>query len=128
VDLPDDAVVIRFRPTAPDSVLANAAKEARRTGAYRLSVFADKPRPGESQEDVIHRLLAASELAGIPADSNPKYYVCTQAAELISRNLTLWKDEDDDEVAEHYSVDLGDDPSVADAERFLDAFDEGRRR
>jgi hypothetical protein len=128
-DVPDDAVVIRFRPIDPQSVLNSAEKEARRTGGrWGASVFADVPRPGESQEDVIARLLVASELSGIDPKGNRKYFVCAQAKELLDRGFTFWKDEDDDELQEHYSVVLGESPSVDDAVRFLEPFGEGRRR
>lgn len=128
-DVPEDAVVIRFRPTDPQSVLNSAEKEARRTGGrWAASVFADRPEPGESQEQVIARLLSASELSGIDPGKNARYFVCTQAKELLDRGFTFWKDEDDDELREHYSVVLGESPTLEDAVNFLGAFGEGRKR
>jgi hypothetical protein len=55
--------VIRFRPTDPDRVLASAAKEYRRTGHYRLSVFAGTLAPGEDEAALQDRLLRAAELS-----------------------------------------------------------------
>lgn len=129
VDLPGDAIVIRFRPTTPESVLRSAEKEARRTdGRFGLSVFAAVAREGETSQEVISRLLKASELGGIDCESNPKYFVCTRAGELLSRGFTFCKDGDDDEVAEHYTVDLGAEPSLDDVGRFLEVFGPGVRR
>lgn len=49
-EVPEDALVIRFRPTAPDRALASAEKEYRRIGRHRLSVFADVARAEESED------------------------------------------------------------------------------
>jgi hypothetical protein len=118
-----DALVIRFRPTDPVRVLEWAAKEHRRTGHYRLSVFAAVPVAGETVEAVQARLLKASELAGIDPENNPKYFVCTQARQLLDRRFTFWKDDDDpDEPAEHFSVDLGEAPTLEDVQLFLEQF------
>lgn len=128
VTLPDDAIVIRFRPTEPDAVLNWAGKEHRRTGHYRLSVFADAPREGEDEDAVIARLLVASELAGIDPQRNRKLFVCTRASKLADLGFTFHKDEEDDEVSEHYSVDLGLSPNLDDAVRFLSPFEPVERR
>ena len=125
--LPDNAIVIRFRPTMPESVLNWARKEYRRTGRYRVSVFADAPREGEDDQAVIDRLLKVSQLMGIDPCGNKKFYVCARASELADRGFTFHKDGDEDEADEHYSVDLGADPSVDDVVRFLDPFEERRR-
>jgi hypothetical protein len=117
-----DAVVIRFRPTDPSAVWQWAAKEYRRTGGYRLSVFADVRRGQESEQDVIDRLLQVSELAGIDPEKNKKYCLCTAASGLLDLGFTFWKDEDDDELDEHYSVDLGTDAVPEDVEKFLGVF------
>ncbi len=128
VALPADAVVVRFRPTDPEKVLEWARKEFRRTGHYRLSVFADARRGDEDEAAVIRRLLAVSELVGLDPSRNPRYYVCA-ASDLQALNFAFYKDEDDDEPEQHYSVDLGNDPT-ADVVRFLGAFGPpgGRRR
>ncbi|MEX1276573.1 MAG: hypothetical protein WEA75_06715 [Acidimicrobiia bacterium] len=124
------AIVIRFRPTNPESVLAWAQKEHRRTGYFRLSVFADVAGPGEDDDAVIQRLLDASELAGVDPGGNKKFYVCTNASELLGLGFTFHKDEEEGESSEHWSVDIGADPSGDDALRFLSPFGppEGRRR
>jgi hypothetical protein len=122
VRIPAEALVIRFRPTDPDSVLGWAQKEFRHTGCYRLSLFADVQKPDETEGDLIRRLLGASEMSGIDPKSNKKYFVCTRAAELLERGFTFWKDGDDDEQDEHYSVDLGVDATRDDVVRFLGVF------
>ena len=53
VDIPRDAGMIRFRPVEPSRVMEWAAKEYRRTGHYRLSMF-------ESSEAAEGRLLDAA--------------------------------------------------------------------
>jgi hypothetical protein len=121
-DVPRDAVVVRFRPTEPGAVWNWAVKEHRRSGRYRLSVFADVRRGQETEQDVVRRLLEASELAGIDPERNKKYCLCTSAAELLDRNFTFWKDGDIDELDEHYSVDLGTDAAPEDVDRFLGVF------
>jgi hypothetical protein len=121
VGLPGDAVVVRFRPTDPEKVLEWARKEFRRTGHYRLSVFADARRGDEDDAAVIQRLLEVSELVGLDASRNPRYYVCA-TSDLQALNFAFYKDEDDDEPEEHYSVDLGEDPTVEDVVRFLGPF------
>jgi hypothetical protein len=57
VDIPEDALVIRFRPTAPEDVWRWAEKEYRRIGRYRLSVYADVKRARETDDDLRQRLF-----------------------------------------------------------------------
>lgn len=129
VAVPANAVVIRFRPTDPESVLRWAEKEHRRIGYYRLSVFADAPREREDEDAVVRRLLAVSELAGVDPAGNKRVFVCAKASELLRLNFTFHKDEEEDELEEHYSVDLGPAPTVDDVRRFLEPFAaEGRQR
>lgn len=128
VDLPGDAIVIRFAPTSPEKVLERAERGSRLYGRHLSSVFAARPRPGESDDDVIDRLLKASELANIDPASNRGYFVCSRADRLAASGFVFVKDGDEDEVAEHYSVDLGSAPAIEDAKRFLDAFDQRRKR
>jgi hypothetical protein len=122
VPIPEDALVIRFRPTSPDSVLKRAKNEFLRTGRHGASVFATARRAGETDAAMRRRLLAVAELSGMSPENHPKYYVCATAEELIRRGFVFYKDGDDDEKDEHYSVDLGEDASRDDAERFLGAF------
>jgi hypothetical protein len=122
-----DALVIRFRPTDPDRVAILAEKEHRVTGRYGLSVFADTARSGEDTGALIDRLLAAAELDGIATDKNPKFYLCSAASELLSLPVRFYKyTNDDTEVAEHYSADLGG-PEPDRVVRFLDPFGEMKR-
>jgi hypothetical protein len=62
VDVPSDAGVIRFRPVEPSRVMEWAAKEYRRTGRYRPSMFASVSGSGESSEAAEGRLLDAARL------------------------------------------------------------------
>jgi hypothetical protein len=128
VAVPGDALVIRFRPTDPDAVLRKATSEHRRTGRYGASVFATVRLPGESETVTRRRLLAVAELSGMKPENNPKYYVCANAEELTRRGFVFYKDGDDDERDEHYSVDLGADATRDDAERFLGAFGPAEER
>ncbi|MFJ3618003.1 hypothetical protein ACIPSH_07580 [Streptomyces iakyrus] len=124
-EVPPDALVLRFKPMDPERCLKRLDQDFRATGDYSLSVFADVQRPGETVEDLKRRLLAASELQGINPISNKAYYVCTRAEKLLERKFTFRKDEDGDEVPEHYSVDFGSTaPTLEDVERFLEAFDD----
>lgn len=123
-----EALVIRFRPTSPEHVLNSALKEYRYSGYYRLSVFADVNQEGEGDAELRARLVKASELSGIDPSSNKKYFVCTRAQKLLERKFTFWKDGDEDEVEEHYSVDLGAQPTIDDVGRFLGVFDLEEKR
>ena len=91
-------------------------------------MFATARRPGETDEAVRRRLLAVAELSGMSPENHPKYYVCAEAGELIRRGFVFYKDGDDDERDEHYSVDLGADARLEDAERFLGAFGPAEER
>jgi hypothetical protein len=127
-DISPNALVIRFKPTAPEAILAAAGKEFRRTGRYGCSVFADVARSDESRERLQWRLLEASNLAGRPIPLNDKFFICARAAELLDLGMEFWKDGDEDEVPEHYSVVIGHDPGLEDAQRFLEPFGPARER
>jgi hypothetical protein len=118
VNISRAAVVIRFRPVEPTSVLQWAAKEYRHSGHYRLSVFADAPAAGENSGAAEMRLVQAAGLAGIDLARQPKYFVCMAAA-LLDAGFAFWKDDGPGELAEHYSVDLGEQPTLGDVNRFL---------
>jgi hypothetical protein len=121
-----EALVIRFRPTAPDAILRQAQKEFRRTGAYRVSMFADTKRGDESDEDLINRLLSAAELDGVNPDNNPKFWFCARASDLMDDGFRFVKDNEPGEPDEHYSVDLGKEPSLQDTEKLAAHFPESR--
>lgn len=128
VEVPPDAIVIRFSPTDPERVLRRAERAARHSGVHSLSVFLDTRQDGETESDTIARLLAASELSGIRPGNNAKYYVCARAGVLLDQGFMFVKDGYEGELAEHYSVDLGPTPTVEAAERFVRAFGQVRRR
>ena len=105
-------MVIRFRPTELESVMRWAQKEHRRTGHYRVSVFADIPRSGETQAQTEARLVGVAEATGIDLKKNPNHWV-TRRSELAS--YEFHKDDEPDELPEHYSVDLGAAETLEDA-------------
>jgi hypothetical protein len=130
---PPEALVLRFPPGGPDEV-SKIRKEAkyvhrhhqqRRAEAwYRLSVWADRPRPGETREQTMTRLIHAAGLANVRVDdAQNSVFWWTTVGELTSRGFVLRKDGDPDERPEHYSVDLGpDEPSREVIELFVGAF------
>ena len=118
-----DALVIRFRPITAAAVLSSAQKEARRSGKYRISVFADAPRVDETEDSLIDRLLRASELTGVSRDGNPKYWLCARAGELLVLGYAFVKDGYDSEIPEHYSIDLGQGPTVEDTQLLVAQFE-----
>ncbi|MFE9685796.1 hypothetical protein [Streptomyces sp. NPDC006285] len=122
-EVPPDALVLRFKPMDPERCLKRLNQDFRDTGDYSLSVFADVQGADETVDQLKARLLSASELQGMKPSSNKAYYVCTRAEALIERKFTFRKDEEGDEVPEHYSVDFGPSaPTLEDVERFLEAF------
>lgn len=121
-DVPRHAVVLRFRPTDPSSLLGWADKSFRQCHAYRLSVFVGVQSDTESDEEVVTRLLNAAQLGGIKPEGNRYYWLCTSAGELLDAGFEFYKDGTPDEPPEHYSVDLGSSPTVDDVERFLVPF------
>ncbi|MFD9880112.1 hypothetical protein ACFWZT_01440 [Streptomyces alboflavus] len=124
-EVPPDALVLRFKPMDPERCLKRLNQDYRDTGDYSLSVFADTQRSDETLDELKCRLLAASALQGINPSTNKAYYLCTRAAKLLERKFTFRKDEDGEEVREHYSVYFGSvAPTLEDVERFLEAFDD----
>lgn len=128
-DVPPQATVIRFRPTEPERVLASASKEYRRLAAegraprYLLSVFAAVPMESEDEPAVIDRLVDAAGLSHIQLDGHRKVFICSRASQLYQAQFKFYKDGDEDELEEHYSVDLGEEPTLDDVRRFLEQFD-----
>jgi hypothetical protein len=117
-----EAVVIRFRPTQVESVLSHALVEHRLSGRAGLSVFADVAGDNEDRDALLTRLLGVSELAGLDPGKNQKFWLCSTAAELVDEGFVFYKDEDDDELPEHFSIDLGGAPSSTKVELFLGHF------
>ena len=112
-DGPDrDALVIRLRPLDPEAMLRQAGKAYREMGHHRLSVFADKRRADEEEADLITRPLNAAELSGVLRSGNPKFWFCQRAANLLDDEFRFVKDGYDGEVHEHWSIDLGNEPSA----------------
>ena len=123
-----EALVVRFRPTSPESVLNSVAKEFRYSGRNLASVFADVARAGEGDAQVLQRILRSANRVGMTPERHSKFWVCAQAGELMNRGFSFVKDGYDGEPDLHYSVDFGPDVTLDDVERFLSAFDEGRRQ
>lgn len=120
IDVPRDAIVLRFRPTEPESVLRWAGKSFRETGRYRLSVYAEVQGPGESVGGVIARLLSVASADGIDESGNRYCWFCSAAHQLLDRGFRFYKEEDD--RSEHYAVDVGAPPTIVDIESFLEPF------
>jgi hypothetical protein len=123
-----EALVIRLRPIADPAAVLRAAERAYRDhGHHHLSVFADIARGAESEEDLINRLLDAAELSNILRSNNPKFWFCQRAGELLDDGFVFVKNEYDGEASEHWSIDLGNAPSLQDTERLAAHFPESRR-
>lgn len=127
-DLSDEALVIRFSPASAERLLAKAEQMYRYKGLYVVSVFSsDLQWPEMTDEEHHEALLLASELGGIDPEKNSKYWYCSQAGRIRESGFTFMKLDFDGEVAEHYSVKLGDAPGQSDAERFVAAFEPRKR-
>lgn len=122
--VPPDMLVLRFSPTQPEALVRKAEQEFRRVGHYGLSVFAAAPVAAESEDALVQRLLEASKLAGIRP--GPKFYTCLRAGNLLDAGFVFIKDEDPNEVPEHYCVNLGT-SALSVVQAFLAAFVERRR-
>jgi hypothetical protein len=123
-------VVLRFTPMSPEGVLNRAGLDARRStgkGHYTASVWADHARPGETREQVIARLLGVTELHGLDPARNQHLWWCSSAQKLLDERFVFEKDDEDGEADEHYSVILGNPPTLEDTKRFVKAFTKERR-
>ena len=119
--------MIRFRPSEPAAILRSAQKEYRRSGKYRISVFADSKVEGETEdEQLIDRLLRAAQLSNIKPEGNKKFWLCARAAALMDDGFEFVKDNYPGEETEHYSIDLGNEPSLQDTEQLAGHFSESR--
>lgn len=130
-----EALVLRFPPGGPDDVkrIRKEAKWAHRrhqaegrpvTPWYRLSLWADSPRPAETVRELQLRLVRAAGLNGINlANMRNNVFWWSTAGELYDRGFLLKKDGYLDEPEEHWSVDLGDEPPSVDVVMsFVSAF------
>ncbi len=91
---------------------------------FRLSVWTDVARSGETQQDLRRRLVLAAGLHGInlSTDRNAVFWWSTVAA-LRGRGFLLKKDGYPAEPAEHYSVVFGAEPCTEDVLNFVEAFE-----
>lgn len=118
-----DALVIRFEPIQPDLLLRHVKKINKRYGAHRASVFADITREDETHDELVTRLLEVAQLEGIVAANNHVYWCCEPASLLIDDGFHFVKDRYDGEEDEHYSIDLGDSPSIEDTSKLAAHFE-----
>ncbi len=129
------ALALRFPPGGPEDVkrIRKEAKWAHRKHQregeqeepwYRLSVWVDVQREGESRQDTMLRLVHAAGLNGINlTDIRNQLFWWSTAGDLYDRGFLLKKDGYADEPQEHWSVDLGSEPpSVVLVESFVGAF------
>lgn len=122
-----NAVVIRFAPNSANGLMKSASNAGRHSGHFRVSVFASTRLHNESEDSVIDRLLTASELGGISALSNTKYFLCSTAEDVEALGYAFVKDGYDGEIPEHYSIDFGREPSLEDAQKLSDTFTKRKR-
>lgn len=124
--IPDHAIVMRFRPTDPDRVLAQADKEYRNDSAeagliphFGLSVWVGVPTADEPVLDTLKRLARAADIRW---EGQKRVFVATRAERLVNQGFTFFKDCFAGEPAEHFCVRL---PSLEldTVKRFLQAFD-----
>jgi hypothetical protein len=117
-----DALVVRFVPIEPKHLLRSAKRVYKKYGVNHLSVFAGSRRQGETVDDLIARLLNAAELSGISASLNHTFWFCSAASDLMDDGFCFVKDEYDGELDEHYSINLGNSPTIQDTERLAAHF------
>lgn len=104
--------------------------DARRSdgkGHHTASVWADHATPGEDRAMLLGRILVATELHGLDPAKNPNLWWCSSAREIRDEGFAFEKDGYDDEPEAHYSVVLGDPPTLEDAETFVSLFTKERR-
>jgi len=119
-----DALVIRFVPIEPKHLLRHAKKVHKRHDVHHISVFVDSRREDETEDDLIARLLNAAELSGISISDpmNATFWYCSAASDLMNDGFRFVKDGYDGELDEHYSIDLGNSPTIQDTERLAAHF------
>jgi hypothetical protein len=113
-----------------EGVLNRANKDARRSdgnGHHTASVWADQAAEGEDRASLIGRILADTELHGLDPAKNTHLWWCASARAIVDAGFVFEKDGNADESESHYSVVLGDPPTLEDAERFVTLFTKERR-
>lgn len=90
---------------------------------YRLSIWADVPRPGETRDQTLLRLIHAAKVGRIKVEDvrNDRFWSCT-AQTLYQAGFEILKDGEPDEPPEHYSVVLGHEATREIVGRFVAAF------
>ena len=130
VDVPPDALVVRFRPFSnPEDVLRAADKEHRRRSSvehpdqtfYRISTFVGVKTEGEDDEDLLRRLIKVAGLTSLDLGKHKNCWLA-RSGDLQELNVPFCKDGDDDEPEDHYSLDLGSAPTVESVERLMAVF------
>jgi hypothetical protein len=118
-------LVVRLRPVSPAALVKHARLEFTYSEGdhYGISVFGTVPMPGESEDDTIDRLWRVI-LTRLKDDS--RYWVLTNAGNLLDRGFVFIKDEEPDELSEHYCVSLTP-PDEARAKELMEGFEERRR-
>jgi hypothetical protein len=129
---PREALVLRFPPGGKDEVkkIQDEAKyvnrhhqKVRAEPWFRLSIWADVPREGETAADLMTRLVGAAGMGRIRiADERNAAFWWTTAASLYDAGFEIRKDGRDGEPEEHYSVVLGTEASREVVGRFVQAF------
>lgn len=122
VNLDATAVVIRFPPVLPEKIQARARQEFRRSEHFGISVWAGVKLPHETDQEVIQRLYAASQLQ--MTSTQRKILVCREAGRISAAGFRFLKDGYEGEPAEHYCVDLINDPDLDEVARFQALFPE----
>lgn len=128
VELPTNAIVVRFTPITPEGLVRSANRAFQESGHYRVSVFADTPRPEEDLVDVLRRLFAAADLSQIDPERNDRFFLCARSGDITQLGFTFVKDGYDGEVPEHWSVDLGSAPTLEQAAALRACFETTARR
>ena len=110
---------------APAALIKHACDEFDRLGHYGVSVFGTVPIPDETEAETIDRLWQAAMTRLKP---DPRYWICTEAGNLLDRGFVFIKDGKPDELQEHYCVSLSDRPPDESRAELLIAGFTGMRR
>lgn len=90
---------------------------------YRLSVWTDVARHDETRLDLMQRLVHAAGLGRIRLDDERNsVFWWAEAGDIYDAGFTFAKDIKHDEPYEHYSVDLGEDPTTEVVAKFAGLF------